>query len=115
MQWIMKSEREALPFRESLLDGPLIPKQADANQVQGHAYRSEVNGHTIITFWDRTGDSRPGSKSVFVVEGNLSMREVIERARLAFPAVFRRFTFSIVSQEQLAIPGDEWRLIWEPN
>lgn len=39
---------------------------------QGDAYMHYKDGWTALAIVDRTGDSRPGSRSVFITEGHLS-------------------------------------------
>ena len=66
----------------------------------GVAYGSVVLTHrrpnspaalTILSFWDSSGDSRPGAHSTFVIRGTLTYEDGIAKARAAFPSVFARF------------------------
>lgn len=45
----------------------------------------EYKDYTIIAFWDREGDSCPGSNSAFVLKRHLSIDQMIALARDKFP------------------------------
>jgi hypothetical protein len=53
---------------------------------------------TILAFWDRTFDHRPGSHSTYLVEGTLSFEEAAAAAREAFPEVWARYAFDVREQ-----------------
>lgn len=87
-------ERDGLPaIFENALDGVYAPV---GPQIEGRALRHLVHGRTIIAFWDRSVDSRPGSNSVFVLSGELTFDEAWAEAQRRFPWVVQRFTFSVV-------------------
>lgn len=65
-------------------------------QTEGLAEVHHKDGYTALAFWDRTGDSRPGSNSVFLAEGTHDFAKMIEIAKRHFPTVFLRFKFKIV-------------------
>lgn len=65
-------------------------------QVQGWAALHKRDGWTLISFYDRSVDSRPGSNSSFLAEGNFTFEEMLGIAREYFPRVMSRFTFEIV-------------------
>ena len=75
-----------------LLDGGLIP---DKNAPQGEAFVHRKNGWTVISFWDRSVDSRSGSNSGFIVHGEIPFHEALAKAKESFPAIFERFKFDI--------------------
>lgn len=77
----------------SYLDGMLATDKTDA---EGVARLYHFNGCTLLAFWDRSGDSRPGSNSVFYVPGRKTFEEVVESAKKSFPGIWRRFTFNVV-------------------
>lgn len=87
----------------SWIDGVLCPpgdqREGLANLVHGNL---DHQPWTILAFWDRSVDSRPGSNSVFILPGTLNFPLAIDAARLAFPAVWKRFTFPVV--EWLKVP-----------
>ncbi len=74
------------------LDGLLPPLDTT---VQGVATLAYIHGFSILAFWDRSVDNRPGSNSVFLIPGRWSFEETLERARVTFPKIFDRFQFEI--------------------
>lgn len=82
-----------LPFLESILDAGLLPQKEP--QYEGYLHRALIGGWTILSFWDRSGDSRPGSNSSFLVRGEHSTADALEHARAAFPHQFARFNFPL--------------------
>lgn len=83
---------EMLPFACSILDSRLLP---NGEEVEGRVQRSVINGWTVLSFWDRSADSRGKSNSAFVMEGVHDSNTVIRVAREQFPAVFERFSFPL--------------------
>ena len=79
------------------VDGKLCPD--DATQPEGIARLHVRDGWTAVAFWDRSLDARPGSCSVFLVEGELEFDAAVKAARSSFPAVLERFKFPV----QLAV------------
>lgn len=76
------------------LDGLLPP--ADESQMEGAAKLYHFNGCTVLSFWDRTIDKRPGSSSTFLMPGKLAFGEMVELCEHNFPGIYRRFPFPIV-------------------
>jgi len=76
-----------LPLRYEVLDGGLLPQ---CDEVQGKQHLSIVNGWTIVSMWDRSGDSRGRSNSSFLAEGVMTREELMQIARHAFPDVVAR-------------------------
>lgn len=112
-----RGDRLGLPFAERILDGGLIPDhwpRPDAH-LQGQCFLAHINGWTLVSFRDYSGDTRPGSNSVFLVDSVESMRVVIDYAAARLPALFARFPFPLVSCELLDLPGEEWRVMWTPS
>ena len=66
---------------------------------EGAARVTLADEFTILSFWDYSGDSRPGSNSNFIETGVHSFEEMLERARRAFPSLFARFHFEITNEE----------------
>lgn len=75
------------------LDGGLAPKLA--GQTEGVAKLHHKNGWTALAFWDRSGDSRGNSNSVFIFEGTWTYDQVLELAHEHFPESFERFDFEL--------------------
>jgi len=86
-----------LPFRYSILDCGLLPQQGE--NLLGMVCRTVVNGWTIISFYDNSGDSRPGSCSVFVIKGEWCYGNALNYARSTFPSVFSRIKFDLRPHE----------------
>ncbi len=82
------------------LDGWLAPTEnkqygTRPEMPQGMALLVQLRRHTVVAFWDRTGDARPNSNSSFVAEGHHTFDEMIEDAMLQFPRLFARFDFCV--------------------
>ena len=87
------SRREAedsMPFVYRILDAALLGPDLQTDQVQGKGVRVLINGWTVVSFWDRTGDSRHGPNSAFVAEGDVSTEEVLRHAQATYPKVLER-------------------------
>jgi hypothetical protein len=80
-----------LPFRYEILDGGLLPQ--NGQQVQSEKHLAIINGWTIVSMWDRTGDSRAGSNSSFIAEGIRTREEVLDIAKLVFPNIVNRIFY----------------------
>lgn len=80
------------------LDGLLPPR--DRPQVEGEATLSYIHGYSILAFWDRSVDDRPGSNAMFLIPGVLEFEDALANALLLFPGVFDRFKFPIVQVEE---------------
>ena len=70
------------------------------NAVEGLAKlhnRRDGNGEywTALAFWDCSVDERPGSNSVFILEGLYNFEQALEIAKKTFPTIFKRFKFEI--------------------
>jgi len=82
------------------LDGTLCPRDT---QEEGVATLTHLHGWSIIAFWDNSVDKRDGSNSMLLVYGYKHFKEVLDRAREAFPEVFKRFDFPIVPHGNVGI------------
>jgi hypothetical protein len=87
-----------------LCDGGLLPERGE--QVEGQAIWSYARGHSIVSFWDRSVDSRGGSSSSFLLEGLYSFGSVMSAARKAFPGIFARFNFEVKKAKSVTTSGD---------
>lgn len=86
-----------IPWALGELDGGLCPKSKGQNGVAAVHHRDDWSA---LSFWDRSGDSRPGSNSTFLVdEPNLTFQELFDKALEAFPTIWFRFNFSVVEAE----------------
>lgn len=82
------------PVAHHSLDGSLLPPRQP--EAEGRATHVHVNGWTIISFWDRSGDSRGKSNSAFIARGLLTFEEIVGISRQMFPQIWQRFTFQVV-------------------
>lgn len=69
------------------LDTELAPKPKDK---LGIAALHHENGWTALAFWDRSGDSRGNSNSVFIAEGEHSFAAMKQIAAEHFPRLWER-------------------------
>jgi len=67
---------------------------------QGDAAFHHVDGWSILSFWDNSVDSRPGSCSTFVARGTFGYDTMREIAKAQFPSVWNRFKFDIKLVEE---------------
>ena len=81
------------PLEPRALDGGLL--NPNERGVEGVASVWRGEGWTIVTFCDRSADTRPGCSSSFVCRGDLGLDEVMAKAREAFPSIVERFDFEI--------------------
>lgn len=79
------------PCREGCLDGGFLPPRS--LQTEGLSALVYLNGWTILSFWDRSGDKRVNSSSAFLLRGTFSFEEVLNRAKANFPSLYARFGF----------------------
>lgn len=75
------------------LDGVYAPDLA--TQPEGLARVVHLGDWTLLAFWDRSGDTRPNSNSVFIVRGHFSFQAMLHIAKDAFPSIWRRFPFRV--------------------
>lgn len=83
------------------IDGAILNPKGAANfgipaQPEGEYVVEQKDGWTALAFWDRSGDSRPGSHSTFVIDAEVTEEEALAAARASFPEVFARLSFEIV-------------------
>lgn len=64
---------------------------------EGKALRHVKDGWTALAFWDYSVDSRMGSCSTFVAEGEFKFDQMLEGAKQNFPEVFERFNFEVTN------------------
>lgn len=61
----------------------------------GKTYEHHKDGWTAVAFWDQSGDSRPASNTVFLVNAEATTAEVIAAAREQWPLLFQRRGFPL--------------------
>lgn len=89
-----RSIERSLPFRAGILDGGLLPESGE--QPEGAAGHCELNGWTIVSFWDRSVDKRPGSNSAFLFADRRYFPGIIAIAKLQLPWFWERINFEVV-------------------
>lgn len=77
------------PVDPFILDGRLLPQTGEQPEGMSELWTNEK--WSILTFWDRSEDSRPGSNSSFVIEGRHDFRSTVAIAKHHFPVLFERF------------------------
>ena len=85
------------PVRTMSLDGGLLPPNLP--QDQGKATLVRLGGWTILTFWDRSVDTRGGCNSSFVIPAELDFEQAKEVAQERFPWVWERFKFEVILRD----------------
>lgn len=81
------------PVAIHVLDTGFLP--AKQPETEGRATFVHINGWTIISFWDRSGDARGKCNSAFLARGLMAFEEIVSLAREKFPSVWERFTFEV--------------------
>lgn len=88
------------------VDGWVQP--ADPREVEGRCrIETRVNATgpwTCIGWWDRSGDTRPGSCSAFVAKGAHDFAAMLVLLNEAFPWVVLRCKFPLVHVDEAARP-----------
>lgn len=81
-----------LPF----IDGGFLNRENDMPARHGWVEISRIGTRfTVLSFWDGSMDSRPGSHSDFIVDGMVSYEKAMELAGRDFPQIFDRFKFHV--------------------
>lgn len=82
-----------IPFSLRILDTGLLPE--NGAQIEGKGSITHINDWTIVSFWDRSVDSRQGSNSAFIVNTKMDLEEFIRKAKEVFPSLWKRFDFEL--------------------
>lgn len=77
-----------------VLDGRLLPPMLP--KTEGRAELIHFKDWTILTFWDSSFDTRPGSNSAFIIRGVVDFDKAVEVAKEHYPQVWARFRFEVV-------------------
>jgi hypothetical protein len=88
-----------IPWGSSIDTGLLISRQdkyaRPITEPTENYTVARKEGWTAISFWDRSGDSRPGSNSAFLVAADVSDKELLTLARKQWPEIFARPGFPL--------------------
>lgn len=85
-------------WRVPILDRGLLA--LGAKESDGKGQLCHIGGWTLFAFWDRTGDKRGGSNSVFIIKGRWSLSQVEAVARKRFPTIMARLDAAGVRLEE---------------
>lgn len=93
----------AIPWRHKLDSGLLTDNYYGADTTpNGLTTFVTLDGWSALAFWDRSGDGRPGSNSVFFCHALVSPEELLGLAREQWPSVFDRPRFPVLRLPQPA-------------
>jgi hypothetical protein len=76
------------------IDTGLCPAP-EPKKINGHIAVHHKDGWTAVAFWDRSGDIRPGSCTVFLTGADVSASQLLALARRQWPHVFERNGFPL--------------------
>lgn len=109
-----------MPWGPAVLDSTLCPDFARPGKAVAvpllasyqEPYRALLHhqkGWTAVSFWDRTGDTRYGSNSTFLAEGDFSFEDMLAMARTRFRPVMERYAahgvqITLITQPAPAAP-----------
>ena len=86
---------EVLPFWLRQIDGTYCGSpSAEVREPQNRGRVVDVDGWTVLAFWDRTADERYGSNGAFIAKGTHDFEVMCEIGRRHFPSVWARITAS---------------------
>lgn len=79
------------------VDGGFCPplRRYDDSEIEGRAVLHNMEGWTILSFWDRSADHRLGSHSTYFLKGTYGFDEAVKTAREAYPAIWSRYGFTV--------------------
>lgn len=92
-------ETVGLPWPNKLMDTGLLKNGKIPDQPDGRVYWTCARGlWTAFFWWDRTGDSRPGSNSGFYVQGfeHTERQSALDFAMLQWPDVVSRQAYPLI-------------------
>ena len=75
---------------ERLVLSAAWPDHYVGDDVEGRARVVHKDGWTLVSMWDRSGDSRHGSHSSFIIDKHLEPEEALRVAKEHYPTVFHR-------------------------
>ena len=84
----LSRHEKALPFQTKILDCGLLDPHKP--QTQSHGVINVINGWTVLSFWDRTGDTRIGSNSAFIADCPMTFDEICQKAKETYPELWDR-------------------------
>lgn len=76
------------------LDGGLL-RGTIPDKIDGQFVTENLDGWTAVSFWDRSGDSRPNSSTTFLINAIIGGDDLLKLARRQWPDLFKRPGFPI--------------------
>lgn len=80
------------------LDGGLCEGNP-CGPLDGKTWEHHKDGWTAVALWDRSGDSRGASCTVFLVHAEATTEQIIAAARIQWPQIFNRRGFPLANNE----------------
>mgnify|MGYP001549230296 CR=1 FL=1 len=103
----LNSKQTNIQFHETpwgySLDEDAVVQKPDI--ADGKLYTAKKDGWTAVGFWDRSVDSRPNSKSIFLVAKDWPTERVMAEAEKQWPEVCGRPRFPVKAAVKT---GEEW-------
>lgn len=90
------------------LDGRWAPMDLQGSQRQGLCAMSSFVGWTVVSWWDRSADSRGGCNSILIAQGRYSFNAMLSMARERWPGLLERQPVPLTCPEK-------WRLFEGPE
>lgn len=81
------------------VDGRLAPP--DNAEKEGEALIHHKDGWTAISFWDRTVDKRGGCSSTYLINDDLTFKEMAVLAEKTFPARWGAMEFEVIEWKRV--------------
>jgi hypothetical protein len=78
------------------IDGAMQPRH---HHREGEALLACKGGWSVLTFWDRSIDTRPGSLSAYFAEGTFTFDEMVELAKTRFAVRWNKMKFQVKPSE----------------
>lgn len=89
-------------FFDRRVDGQFAPRTSPKSRMDrgdelpnGHARVTQVDGWTVLSFWDNSVDKRGASNSIFFFPEIIDGEYALTAARDVFPTIFARFDFEV--------------------
>jgi len=80
-----------------------IRYSGEYEQEQGAACLRMRDGWTALSWWDRSGDMRPGSNTTLAAEGAFTFKQMLEILQMKFPHIHERQPCALFLREPLEV------------
>lgn len=81
------------------IDSGFAPRTATGEAKEGVGRVTLLRGWSVLAWWDRSQDSRPGSNSALVAHGRFSFDEMVAMGLESYPWVFARLRVNLREEE----------------